>query len=535
MDLEKLISSINEEQPWNLEQLKNALTEEDLNALKYLFNSGTIDNLHQLLKENNTNLNAILHIKNSTLLIELVKLLKSEDKEIIKELFNLPTPSDLTELDVLLNCGVLDRLDQVLTNEKEPNNTKELKRFLKLDNLETLDKFKSLFSSNFFPNLKRLYLLGNPLALDEEDFKENMQIKFFIKKEDDGYYYFAYYHTQSDNGHINICKDTKGQNQDQYIKVGKVGDIIINYFNLDFTKIFDNSNIESSSLLDSYNGLELQNKTCILFENLFRKYFSDTNCLLPIYRMAYYIYIYILMNMFANEENKKDLRYILNDFKTSDKKYIKMNNKAIIQFMSDLRDILKYGYESLKLHNETNILNLSTHNNTSQIGYEILPDNENNQFLEVFTINDLITFLLFDIVQVNKYKVQINICENCGKYFKPINKDNEIYCNNLFNGSTRTCRQLSSEIKASNDIVTKLYRNAYKAQNGRKNRCLKFILDTERGENIAIKQKYVNVNFKDWHNKLQTQKINCEDGKITIEEFEQYIKDNSKINLYKKI
>lgn len=370
------------------------------------------------------------------------------------------------------------------------------------------------------------------MDFEEEEIKEKSKIKFFIKEENGNYYYFAYYYLKKDNGYIELSKN---ENEQHFLKIGKVGDIIINYFNMDFfNSLYDYSIFrkELNYLSMEDKMLELQNNFGILTSNLLLKYFNNIACNLVGFPKEYYDYANTLMKKIGITKKLFNFDYILTSF--SQNNYVHINNKAIIQFISDIRDIIQLGYGTLKEKNQTNFLNLSFHNNTSQITYEILPNYKKQEMIEVYSINDIFTFLLFDIVQVNKYNIQINKCENCGKYFIPLSKSYEKYCNNPFSKSGRPCRDLSSEIKACKDELTRLYRNACKAQNGRKNRCKQLILNTEKGINIQIKQNWVDTNYDIWLAELKKEKIKCEKNEITIDDFKQYIRKKSSTNFTKK-
>ena len=196
-----------------------------------------------------------------------------------------------------------------------------------------------------------------------------------------------------------------------------------------------------------------------------------------------------------------------------------MNSKACIQFISDIRDILKSGYTNLKSNIITNMLNLTINNNSSKISYEILPNNETEDTLEVFTINDILTFLLFDIAQVNKYNIQIKICQNCGKFFIPSSRSDEIYCDYPFNEKGISCKNLSYDTKVKSSEINNLCRKAYKSQNAKKQYYIK---------KYSVNEKKAKNNLDNWYTQIVNKKIDCENGKISFEELKDYIKKTSK-------
>lgn len=357
------------------------------------------------------------------------------------------------------------------------------------------------------------------MDLDELKIKDHSRIKIYIKKENEEYYYYSYYYTELNNNSILLSKnwDTKYN-----LKIGKVGDIIVNFFNLNFFDIlydYSNSIINLDRQTSDDKFLELQNKVGILTSNLITKYYHTHSTFLIGWPNTYYEYATNLTDKLKLSKNIPDFNYLL---ELNKQKYVNIDSNIIIQFITDIRTILELGYMDLKEKKETNLLNLTMYPNTSLINYEILPNIENDEILEVFTIDDIITFLLFDIVQVSKYGIQINKCKNCGKYFFPTSKSTETLCNYPFSKSGKTCKELSSEIKMSKDELTRLYRNAYKAQHRRKT----YYEENTPSPNIGISNK----NFKKWCNYINTQKIKCENNEISIEDFKNIINKTSSFN-----
>jgi len=91
------------------------------------------------------------------------------------------------------------------------------------------------------------------------------------------------------------------------------------------------------------------------------------------------------------------------------------------------------------------------------------------KFVDSFTSTQMMSLSTIDAFLVMKNKIHINRCENCGKYFIPSYRSDEIYCDNEFRNS-KTCKQVGYENKLSNDDILKEYRRIYKTQNARKQR-----------------------------------------------------------------
>ena len=105
-------------------------------------------------------------------------------------------------------------------------------------------------------------------------------------------------------------------------------------------------------------------------------------------------------------------------------------------------------------------------------------------------------------------KIPFKKCKNCGKYFIPLHKSNETLCNNKFKNG-KTCKELSGEIKLSNDEILSIYRTAYKRENGKKNRYRHI-------PNIQLK-------FENWNKIAKEKYLDCQNGTISKEELSDWL------------
>ena len=92
---------------------------------------------------------------------------------------------------------------------------------------------------------------------------------------------------------------------------------------------------------------------------------------------------------------------------------------------------------------------------------------ENNLFNSRYAVTDLRDLIYFEIGKIVENKVQIKKCQNCGKYFIPNKRSNEIYCDNIFDDTGKTCRNIGYVQKLKNDSFKTAYRSAYKTQRAR--------------------------------------------------------------------
>ncbi len=134
-------------------------------------------------------------------------------------------------------------------------------------------------------------------------------------------------------------------------------------------------------------------------------------------------------------------------------------------------------------------------------------------YLNCFSFNNALDAIFFTYVSLVQNKIKIKICQNCGKYFIPTKRSDEIYCDNIFKNG-RTCKQLGYEIKISKDEIVNTYRKIYKTQNARK----------QRNKNSI---NNIDKKFKKWSYFAKAKLIECQNGNIELSEFKKIIADDS--------
>lgn len=87
----------------------------------------------------------------------------------------------------------------------------------------------------------------------------------------------------------------------------------------------------------------------------------------------------------------------------------------------------------------------------------------------VYVIDSLEAIALLELSKVFSNKIPIKCCENCGRFFVPAKRSDEIYCNNPApQDNKKTCKQYGSEKlwyeRLKNDEAAKLARNIYSAK-----------------------------------------------------------------------
>lgn len=134
----------------------------------------------------------------------------------------------------------------------------------------------------------------------------------------------------------------------------------------------------------------------------------------------------------------------------------------------------------------------------------------NGMFCEFYNLSELEELAEFCMYQVIKTKIQINKCANCGKYFIPHSKSSETYCNNKYKGN-RTCKQIGYENKIKSNEFMNAYRTAYKIKNIIKNKYIATDIHAEE-------------DFKKWVTDAKQKLKKAMDGKISLEEFKEWLK-----------
>ena len=135
-------------------------------------------------------------------------------------------------------------------------------------------------------------------------------------------------------------------------------------------------------------------------------------------------------------------------------------------------------------------------------------DNISHNNIYTYYINNLYDLYDLTLYHIVTFNYIIKKCENCGRYFYPQTRDDEIYCNNIYKNN-KTCKQIGYEIKANQDDILNPYRKIYKTQNARK----------QRNKHI----NNIDARFSKWSKHANSILKKCQDGKITIDKMKQLI------------
>lgn len=138
---------------------------------------------------------------------------------------------------------------------------------------------------------------------------------------------------------------------------------------------------------------------------------------------------------------------------------------------------------------------------------------ESGKYVEVLRPNNIFDLMEYHLRECLKRKVRMRVCKNCGRYFAVIKNSKAEYCNHPFDAKGRTCKQIASILQwnrnRADDTIFKEYRREYKKRFARM-----------KAGSMGEEQFYL------WSKLAREKKRECEEEKITLEEFERWLRDS---------
>lgn len=232
----------------------------------------------------------------------------------------------------------------------------------------------------------------------------------------------------------------------------------------------------------------------------------------PITNNAKDYYLWELISGYLNISNDEVISLFVKNKNINHK-----DTKELISYKSILEK--EQFYELNKL--QDNLINLAQtvliekkeipfFNYSAKIKYNI--SFHDGAIQEHFEINSIDSFCIFAIARLHNSHIVVKRCENCGDFFVPSVRSDEVYCNKVLSNG-RTCKQVGYENKINSDEVLREYRKAYKTKNAFKNRNKHNNLNAEK-------------DFKKWVYAAKQKIEDCRNGIITLEEFKEWLKTN---------
>ena len=125
--------------------------------------------------------------------------------------------------------------------------------------------------------------------------------------------------------------------------------------------------------------------------------------------------------------------------------------------------------------------------------------------LDLVKMEDIFTVCIFSFSNLISQNIHVRPCRNCGKFFSPYNRSDEIYCARI-QENNKSCRDNYYEKQLQQDEFTQYYRAVYKRRNVYKQR------------NLANKPS-VEKEFKEWTKRAKKALKKAKEGKLTMEKF----------------
>lgn len=211
-----------------------------------------------------------------------------------------------------------------------------------------------------------------------------------------------------------------------------------------------------------------------------------------------YIVSFFNQNMLMEEifnflEDKEYFKKRINDFKEYKKDIIKYAReetitaiknfdknidyftKVALLFHINVVELYEAALESLDIDNKSKtadeilILGMRHFTKNQKIEYKITLGEDGSTLYDIYYMNDLLSFQMFDTCNVMKYNIVIKKCKNCEKYFIPEKRSDTIYCDRPSpQDNSMTCKEYGSRKlwydRLKENKSAKLYRNIYMAK-----------------------------------------------------------------------
>lgn len=134
------------------------------------------------------------------------------------------------------------------------------------------------------------------------------------------------------------------------------------------------------------------------------------------------------------------------------------------------------------------------------------------EMAELANINDMFRF---ELTRMITDQAVFKRCKCCGKFFVPSGRSDSEYCNRIMPGEEKPCKEVGAIKKylgkAKDNPACKAYMQAYRRMDSRK-------------RNNAINK----AEFAKWQYEASTKKEQCENGGITMEEYQVWL-DQTKV------
>lgn len=212
----------------------------------------------------------------------------------------------------------------------------------------------------------------------------------------------------------------------------------------------------------------------------------------------------------------EDIKYIYN-FNDLEE----LNNLSPAQRLHILRGSKKTSH-ALKLYNSKNLKlqfnnygNFSNFSITNEEDAQEIAKSVDKDLLSpyCFTCTNVIQSFIIELLEIaTTENIEIKKCKNCGKFFVPDNRVDEIYCSNIYENG-KTCKEVGhfrtqQKLMQLNDDL-RIYRNVYQ----------KLLLRTRRNPQNSQYEK----DFQQFKQKNIELKEKIDNGEITQKDYMEWL------------
>lgn len=138
---------------------------------------------------------------------------------------------------------------------------------------------------------------------------------------------------------------------------------------------------------------------------------------------------------------------------------------------------------------------------------------DDKTFTDVLYPDSIYSIADFHLRECVKRETRLRVCKNCGRYFAIQRRSNAEYCDRVLDEKGRTCKDVGAVAlwtkNKSTDEAFKLYRREYKKR-----------FAWIKAGKVLPEEVYA------WGERAREKKAECEEGKITLEEFETWLKQS---------
>ena len=138
---------------------------------------------------------------------------------------------------------------------------------------------------------------------------------------------------------------------------------------------------------------------------------------------------------------------------------------------------------------------------------------DNKTFTDVLYPDSIYGIVDFHLRECVKRETRLRVCKNCGRYFAVQKRSTAEYCDRVFDEKGRTCKDVGAIAlwtkNKSTDEAFKLYRREYKKR-----------FAWIKAGKVVPEEVYA------WGERAREKKAECETGRITLEEFEMWLKQS---------